>query len=111
MRIVGGHLLGDPFEQRLRRRFPKLCFDFVKLPHQRFRVLLQVHSLVLLISARYLKRGVIARALIFRKNKSSVSSAKQAVGAGDHIELIVSCLLACMMDNQHTNVVVVGEAL
>lgn len=62
--IVGSYSFGNPFKQWLGRSFPKLGFDFIKLPHQRFRVLLQIHTLVLLISSRHFKRGVIVRALI-----------------------------------------------
>ena len=65
--------------------------------------------LILLIASGYVQRCRIAGALFLLEHERTVRCAEQTVGAGDHVELIVSLLFAGMMHQQQTDAALIGE--
>ena len=64
-----------------------------------------MQPLVLLVAPGYIQRSGITGALFLLEKERSISSAEQAICAGNHIELILCLLLARMMHQQQADVV------
>ena len=67
-------------------------------------------SLILLVSAGDVQRGLVCCALGFLQEKRSIRRTQQTICAGDHIEHIVRFLLACVMHQDQAQAAAIGKA-
>lgn len=68
-----------------------------------------MQPLVLLVTPGYIQSCNITGALFFLEQKCSISSAEQAIRAGNHVELILRLLLSRVMHQQETDMVFICE--
>ena len=71
----------------------------------------QREHLIRLVAANNLQQSLVIDAAVLAQNHSAVSCAKQTIRAGNHLKGILCLLLARMMDDEQTDVVLIGNFL
>ena len=75
-----------------------------------FLVLGEIEPLVLLVTSYHIQNGGVVRPLLLLKKKGPIRRTRQAIGAGDHIKLVVGLLFPSVMYQQEADAAGISEA-
>ena len=64
----------------------------------------------MLVTPGHVQNGAAVRPLLLLKKKGPVRRSRQAVGAGDHIKLIIGLLFPGVMYQQEADAAIIGKA-